>query len=400
VIVCKRGAQGAVVFDGAIPATIEDGLKGPGFAVEVFNVLGAGDGFMAGLLRGYLRGEPWATTLRWANACGAFAVSRHGCAPAYPTFEELSWYLQHGSTTPALRKDPDLEHIHWATTRGGQWPVMRVFAFDHRAQFEEMAREAGAPMARIGAFKQLCLAAVQQVAGGKAGYGILCDGRLGRDALYAAAGTGLWIGRPVETPGSRPLHLEIGPDYGSDLAEWPREQVVKVLCAYHPADPPALRAEQEAVLTRLSHATRTAGLELLLEIIPPKGLASDDGLIPAILNRIYDLGIRPDWWKLAPLETAAGWAAVAGVIESRDPWCRGVVILGLDAPTEELEAAFAVAAGCRWVKGFAVGRTIFAEPARLWLRGTIDDSAAVVMMRDAYARLCRAWDASAGVKSP
>ena len=43
---------------------------------------------------------------------------------------------------------------------------------------------------RIGTFKRLCLEAALRVAGGRDGYGILCDGRLGRDALYAAAGHG------------------------------------------------------------------------------------------------------------------------------------------------------------------------------------------------------------------
>ena len=79
--------------------------------------------------------------------------------------------------------------------------------------------------------------AALQVADGQPGHGILCDSRLGRQALYAAAGTGLWIGRPVEWPGSRPLTLEpeIGPDFGG-LSEWPLEHVVKVLCFYHPDD--------------------------------------------------------------------------------------------------------------------------------------------------------------------
>ncbi len=56
-IVCKRGPMGCVVFPGAIPASLEDGIKGPGFPVEVYNVLGAGDGFMAGFLRGWLKDE-------------------------------------------------------------------------------------------------------------------------------------------------------------------------------------------------------------------------------------------------------------------------------------------------------------------------------------------------------
>ena len=53
--------MGCVVFPGAIPERIEDGIVGRGFPIEVFNVLGAGDAFMGGFLRGWLRGEPLAT---------------------------------------------------------------------------------------------------------------------------------------------------------------------------------------------------------------------------------------------------------------------------------------------------------------------------------------------------
>ncbi len=82
-LVCKRGPMGAVVFEGDIPDDLDKGQSGQGFPIEVFNVLGAGDGFMSGLLRGWLKGEDWPTSLKFANACGAFAVSRHGCIPAY-----------------------------------------------------------------------------------------------------------------------------------------------------------------------------------------------------------------------------------------------------------------------------------------------------------------------------
>ena len=49
-LVCKRGTS-AVVFDDEIGNSLDDGQTGPGFAIEVFNVLGAGDGFMSGLLK-------------------------------------------------------------------------------------------------------------------------------------------------------------------------------------------------------------------------------------------------------------------------------------------------------------------------------------------------------------
>ncbi len=392
ILVCKRGPMGAAAFEGEIPNTLDEGRSGPGFPIEVFNVLGAGDGFMSGLLRGWLRDEPWETTLTYANACGAFAVSRHGCAPAYPSWEELTWFLENGSPERALRKDRDLEHIHWATNRSGEWPDLKVFAFDHRSQFEDMAAETEADPDRIGEFKTLCLAAAQEVAAGEPGFGVLCDRRLGRDALYAAAGTGLWIGRPVEQPGSRPLRLEIGPDFGSDLSEWPRAHVVKVLCLYHPDDEPATKADQDETLMRLADAARRNGLEFLLEIIPSKVGACADETTAQIVRHIHGLGIRPDWWKLEPMRNDAAWAAACGAVAEGDPWCRGIVVLGLEAPEDHLRECFQVAARHELVRGFAVGRSIFADPARDWFAGCIDDRAAVRTMADRYRNLCAIWD--------
>jgi 5-dehydro-2-deoxygluconokinase len=357
-------------------------------------VLGAGDGFMSGLLKGWLTDQDWPTSLTYANACGAFAVSRHGCTPAYPSWDELRFFLDRGVKVKSLRKDAALEQIHWSTNRLGDWPEMRVFAFDHRMQLEAVADELGQPRDRIGPFKQLCLRAVQRVAAGRPGYGLLCDGRLGRDALYAAAGTGLWIGRPVEYPGSRPLRLEdeIEPDYGSALAEWPLEHVVKVLCFCHPDDTPEMKAEQEATVTRLFRACRANRLEFLLEIIPSKVAPVTDTTSAEIIQRFYDLGVCPDWWKLEPMKTDAAWKNACAAITRNDPHTRGIVVLGLEAPTDELAASFAAAARHDLVKGFAVGRTIFADAARAWLGGAITDEQAIEDMAGKYARLCRIWD--------
>ena len=393
VLVCKRGPMGAVAFEGAIPERLEDGISGPGFEVEVYNVLGAGDGFMSGLLRGWLEEAGWERALTYANACGAFAVSRHGCTPAYPSRTELDFFLERGVTTPALRHDPELEQLHWSTTRKGDWPELRVFAFDHRAQLEEIAGAAGAPHARIGLFKQLCLDAVETVAAGRPGYGLLCDGRLGRDALHRAAGQGLWIGRPAEWPGSRPLEIEpeLGPDCGG-LAEWPREHVVKVLCYCHPDDPDEMRAAQEATLARLFAASRRNGLEFLLEVIPSRVSPVDDDTTAQLIRRVYDIGIYPDWWKLEPLTTDAGWRNCRDTIEANDRHCRGIVILGLEAAPDALAISFDAAARHDIVRGFAVGRTIFAGAARRWFAGEISDAQAIDDMAARYADLCAVWD--------
>ncbi len=393
-LVCKRGPMGAVAFTDEIAETLDEGQSGPGFPIEVFNVLGAGDGFMSGLLKGWLTDRDWPTALTYANACGAFAVSRHGCTPAYPSWAELEFFLQRGVKEKALRKDAELEQVHWATNRKGDWSTMRVFAFDHRMQLEELD---GATPEKIGQFKSLCLDACAQVANGQRGYGVLCDSRLGRDALYKAAGTGLWIGRPVEWPGSRPLTLEpeIGPDFGG-LNEWPLEHVVKVLCFYHPDDPAEMRAEQEATVTRLFHAARRNRLEFLLEVIPSKAGPVDDDTTAQVIRRFYGLGVYPDWWKVEPMTSDAAWQKTVQAIEENDPNTRGIVVLGLGAEEAALKESFEVAARYPLVKGFAVGRTIFADAAKAWMTGAMSDADAVAQMTDNFARLCGHWDAARG----
>ena len=195
-------------------------------------------------------------------------------------------------------------------------------------------RRGGADPARIGDFKKLCLDAASQVAGGRSGYGILCDRRLGRDALDAAAETGLWTGRPLEVPGSRPLRLEIGPDLGTALAEWPLAHVAKVLCFYHPDDPPELRAGQEETILRLADAVRGNGLEFLLEIIASKaGPAADDTMAP-VIERFYQIGLHPAGWKLEPTTNAEARVGARAALQPRGPLGRGGLVRGRSAPGE------------------------------------------------------------------
>jgi 5-dehydro-2-deoxygluconokinase len=398
-IVCKRGPMGCVVFPGAIPDSIEDGIRGPGFPVEVYNVLGAGDAFMSGFLRGWLRGEALETCCAFANACGAFAVSRLLCSPESPTWTELQYFLAHGSKHRALRLDEDINHIHWATTRRPQPETVMALAIDHRAQLEAVASAEGAAPERINAFKTLAVRAAARVADGRPGYGMLLDGRLGREALFAADALGFWLARPVELPGSRPLEFDGIADLGSHLAEWPVTHTVKCLCFYHPEDAEGLKQQQEKTLLRLYDACRTVGRELLVEIIAGKHGRLHDETVASVVARLYEIGIKPDWWKLEPQETSAAWANIGAVIARYDPYCRGVVMLGLEAPAEDLARAFGLAADAPVVKGFAVGRTIFAEPAKEWLGGRIDDEAAIAAMARSFGALVAAWQAARQAKA-
>jgi 5-dehydro-2-deoxygluconokinase len=392
VIVLKRGPMGCVVYPGAIPEALDKGIVGKGFPIEVYNVLGAGDSFMSGFLRGWLRGEDHATSATWANACGAFAVSRLLCSPEIPTWEELQYFLRHGSPHKALRKDEAINHVHWATTRRAQPDQLLAFAIDHRAQLEQMADKAGAPRGRLNDFKRLAMSAIGRVANGRPGYGTLLDDVYGREAMFDAAKLGLWIGRPLEQPGSRPLRFEFTQDVGARLVEWPVTHTIKCLAFYHPDDAVAMKDEQAAKLRTLYEAARKVGRELLIEIIAGKNGPLDDDTIARALEELYALGIKPDWWKLEPQASAAAWRNIAGVIGRHDPWCRGVVLLGLDAPEEELAKGFAAVAAQPIVKGFAVGRTIFSAAAQAWLSGKMTDESAIADMAARFRTLADLWN--------
>ncbi len=396
-IVCKRGPMGCVAFDGAIPDEMESGIAGPGFPVEVFNVLGAGDAFMSGFLRGYLRGEPIETALAFANACGAFAVSRLLCSADYPSWDELQHFLRHGPATKQVRFDGALNELHWATTRDARTPAtahpasIMAFAIDHRLQLEAMADEAGTSRDRIRDLKVLAVEAASRVADGRPGFGMLIDGTYGREALFRAADRPFWIGRPVERPGSRPLDIDGGGSLAAKLIEWPVDHCVKCLCFMHPDDTPELQVRQERELLRLQDAARTVGRELLVEIIAGKNGSLGDDTVARVIARLYAIGVRPDWWKLEGQPSAAAWAGVAATVRERDPRCRGIMLLGLDAPAEVLAAQFRLAAGCDLVRGFAVGRTIFGEPARLWLGGGLTDAEVVDRMAERFGALVETW---------
>lgn len=93
-IVCKLGAKGCSIYLDDMNHPISVGA----FPTTVLNVLGAGDAFISSFLRGLLRNADWETCAQYANASGAIVVSRHGCAPAMPYYDELLDYINNYST--------------------------------------------------------------------------------------------------------------------------------------------------------------------------------------------------------------------------------------------------------------------------------------------------------------
>ena len=354
VIVVKRGPEGCVVFAGRIPQRLQDALVAPGLGVEVYNVLGAGDAFLAGYLLGYLRDEPHEASARFANACGAIAVSRLMCSPEYATLAELGHYLARGSSSHALRADPQLTQLHWATTRR-KMPA-ELFLLDatalaaaHRDQLAGLMVEAAA-----------------RVATTHAGVGVRLAGGSGVAALRAAQRQGLWIALQTDLQESQPPEL---------LIEWPAGLTVSCRYAGLPAAEPRLRAVRERELLQLAALCRSQQRELLIQVEPGEAA-------PAVMVQLYERGIRPDWWALAPLAAGPAIDESARIIAAHDEYCRGL-LLGADAP--------AGAAASAIVRGFIAGGSMFGAVAPAWLAGRMSDESLIGEMAERFHAQIAAW---------
>jgi 5-dehydro-2-deoxygluconokinase len=393
-IVCKKGSEGCEIYPVSSDGTLGEPIRGAGFQVQVRNAIGAGDAFMSGFLRGWLAGESWETTATWANACGAIAVSRLLCSSEYPTWSELTYFLQQQLAAARDFDGPDLSHLHWTGTRRRLPTELFVLAVDHRRHFEEIADRVGAHRARLSEFKSLAVRSAALVARKRSNIGIICDGEYGTDALFEAEELPLWIARTIERPASKPVTYVLGHDVGSGLLTWPKSQTVKCLCHYDLDDPPGLRAKQEDALLQLDQACKAFGRELLIEIIPDRDRVVNDETVSSAITSLYHRGIRPDWWKLQPISSSKAWENIGKAVASGDAYCRGILILGATAKSDELRQAFAASRGCDLVRGFAVGRIIVGEVIQEWLLGRLSDEGAISTIVANFEAVITLWNAT------
>jgi 5-dehydro-2-deoxygluconokinase len=89
----KRGEEGVRIHLKEEGESLRQ-IDVPGFPVDVYNILGAGDAFAAGFLYGHVKGWDWYKAARLGNACGAIVVTRHGCANDMPTMPEVETFIE------------------------------------------------------------------------------------------------------------------------------------------------------------------------------------------------------------------------------------------------------------------------------------------------------------------
>jgi len=321
-IVQKRGEQGCIAYQSGREYT------GAPFPITVTNVLGAGDAFMSGFLRGYLSGESIERCCELGNANGALVVTRHGCAPAMPYWDELQTFI-------ASRCLAKTEIGHHQLSRKKREGDHFLLAIDHRSYFDQWGDD------QTREFKELVTQAFYEVQ--EENSGLIIDSNVGDF-------------RCIEEPGAVPLEFLNGEEARHILDSWPRDVGVKVLCPLPDAIKP---------LKRLYTACVSTQRELLIEFVDPSLVK-----IAQVIELCYQNGICPEWWKLPPHHDLISWRYISKMIDQYDPHCHGILLLGQNHPLKELSKRFGqISANEPKIRGFAVGRTIWGTAAEKFFSG-------------------------------
>ena len=376
-LICKRGPMGAAAFPENIPDNLDDGVTGAGFRVEVFNVLGAGDGFMAGLLYGWLKGFELSQALQFANACGAFAVSRHGCTPSYPSLEELQYFIKYGSKQFALRKDKWLEHIHWATNRRTTRSTINLVSL------EQQFWEAGSQQdnkAKRREFRKLIVQAVQSLHQQTPKFGLIFAPDEWRDLVNFASGSDLYICRvPTLTNQASEKPNHHSPADLFSFSEWPLEHSVK---AHIHLGKNQDNKVNISLLKDQFEFSRKSRLEFVIELIHDKSITDIDSSIKEAIELCYSHGILPDLWIVDPIDSSIS-KELASVIGHHDTYCRGFLFnYGLRNDAKQFLK------GDQKLIGTVIPNELFTSIATEWVKGRQDSYQSIEMIQNKILSVC------------
>jgi 5-dehydro-2-deoxygluconokinase len=131
---------------------------------------------------------------------------------------------------------------------------------------------------------------------------------------------------------------------------------------------------------------------LLIEIIAGKHGALGEDTVARVLERLYAIGVKPDWWKLEPQATAAWTQSIEAITRNDPPIAAASLLLGLEAPDGDLVECVPPVPACRWSRALrSAGRSLSNPPAP-GFAGRIGDAEAVDTDGGvASQRLVAAW---------
>jgi 5-dehydro-2-deoxygluconokinase len=294
-----------------------------------------------------------------------------------------------------------------------------ILAFDHRGSFQKKwfgieGDPSPEDTQRISDGKHLVfeglLHALEQ--GADAGItGALVDEQFGTPTEIPAQAKqrGLELAMPVEKSGQNEFDFEYGEQFGEHILEYDPD-FSKVLVRYNPDDPDTeMNERQLGRLKRLADWLHENERKFLFELLVPAtdaqleqaggdGDRYDAELRPELMKRaiadIQDFGIEVDIWKIEGVDerSDAEMLAQQTRVGGRD----GVVcvLLGRGASDEKVDHWLTQAAPVDGFVGFAIGRSIWGDPLKGFLDGSLPRDDAARQIGENYLRFVSVYQQS------
>jgi myo-inositol catabolism protein IolC len=235
--------------------------------------------------------------------------------------------------------------------------------------------------------------------------GFLVDEQYGGSpAVLAGADDRVSLAMPIEASGLDWFDYAYGHDWRAHVEFFGAEHP-KVLIHDNPALPAQDREEQANKLAQISAWAKQAGREFIVELLigaTDEDLASVDGdtdrydrevrpgLTVQVVAFLQDHGVEPAIWKIEGLAQREDAERVAAAVrrDGREARC---IVLGRNAPQEQLDEWLRVAAPVEGFIGFAIGRSIWWKAIEDRLAGTIDDETARKQVADNYSHFVQTY---------
>ena len=383
IIVLKTGEKGCTVYNG----NNDESYVSEPFPVKVLNVLGAGDAFFSGFLRGWLRNETIEQCTRYANANGALVVTRVACSPASASYDELCNFMSLNDVSLFNRKNemPVVAH-----QKG-----LFILAYDHRVQFEKSCEKFNKEFHLISEFKNLVYEGFLQIKSKEKfeNLGVIIDPKYGQSVIESAAKKDISIGMPIEEAGIHPIEWLGDLSVYEEIMKRPANSFIKVLWKYHPDCDESEKKYQINKMKELYQVTGSLSRPLMLELIIPEFYETNGHSLSLSMEEVYDAGIFPEWWKIAPVDSVDEWNQIQAVINKYDPKAK-IIILGQNAEITKFENWFRVANNFETIVGFAIGRTIFWHAWEEWIQGKYTNQDVIDEIKDRFETILKTWMAS------
>lgn len=288
----------------------------------------------------------------------------------------------------------------------GYTKPLYLLAFDHRGSFERDLFGASHPIsekvrAGITDAKEVIYEGFVEATGRGVpadAAGILVDEQYGTSVARKARSAGHVLAMPVEKSGQAEFDFEFGEEFGRRIDEFD-PTFAKVLVRYNPDGDKELNRRQTERLARLSGWLHDRDRLFLFELLVPatagqlKRAGGDQrrydreirpGLVVRIIRAMQDAGVEPDIWKIEGLDSAGACTDVVAAARrgGRDGVC--CIVLGRGADEPQVIKWLRIAASVPGFDGFAVGRTLWEEPLRDMIAGTIGRREAVDQIAARY----------------